>query len=458
MRIGQSHAVRNVRISVRTATWLAWSLWVACVVLIALALLLDYFTDYVPLLSGERLGPGIAILTGALSLAYPTVGALIASRLPTNPIGWIFCGVGLLYAARRLTEAYADYALLVNFALPWGEYVAWFTTWVGFAGPVLAGVFLMLLFPDGRLPSRRWWIVAWTAVLGAALTALGDAFAPGQLRTHPYIENPFGVVGVIGGGLTTHEFFAASLVFGTTLLLVSSLAALCSLIVRLRRGRGDERQQIKWFLYATVPAVISLSPALLDAMLVHFTSNFLLFNTGYNYNVIVSSDFLTYSIYGAVIAALIVPLFTYIAILKYRLYDIDVVINRTLVYGSLTVMVALIYFGSVATTQAIFRTLTGQEQQPQLAIVVSTLVIAALFNPLRHRIQSFIDRRFYRSKYDARKTLQAFSAKLRDETDLDAVSADLVGVVRETMQPAHLSLWLRPDPLPRGAERPEYVS
>ena len=285
MRIRQADSVRIARISARTATWLAWSLWVACVALIALALLLDFFTDYVPLLSGERLDPGIAILTGVLSLAYPTVGALIASRLPTNPIGWIFCGVGLLYAAQRLTEAYADYALLENFALPWGEYVAWFTTWVGFAGPVLAGIFLMLLFPDGRLPSRRWRIVAWTAVLGAALTALGDAFAPGKLRTHPYIENPLGVVGVIGGGLTTYEFFAASLVFGTTLLLGSSLTALCSLIVRLRRGRGDERQQIKWFLYAAVPGVVSLSPALLDAILVHFTSNFLLFDTAFNYNV-----------------------------------------------------------------------------------------------------------------------------------------------------------------------------
>jgi hypothetical protein len=329
MRIRQADSVRTARISARTATWLAWSLWVTCVALIALALLLDFFTDYVPLPSGERLDPGIAILTGVLSLAYPTVGALIASRLPTNPIGWIFCSVGLLYAARRLTEAYADYALLVNFALPWGEYVAWFTTWVGFAGPVLAGVFLMLLFPDGRLPSRRWHIVAWTAILGAALTALGDAFAPGKLRTHSYIENPFGVVGVIGGGLTTYEFFAASLVFGTTLLLGSSLAALCSLIVRLRRGRGDERQQIKWFLYAALPAVVSLSPALLDAILLHFTSNFLLFNTAYNYKIIVSWDFLTYSVYAAVFAALIVPVFTYIAILKYRLYDIDVVINRT---------------------------------------------------------------------------------------------------------------------------------
>ena len=424
----------------------------ACVALIALALLLDFFTDYVPLMSGERLDPGIAILAGVLSLAYPTVGALIISRLPTNPIGWIFCGVGLLYAARRLTEAYADYALLVNIALPWGEYVAWFTTWVGFAVPVLAGVFLMLLFPDGRLPSHRWRIVAWSAVLGAALTVLGDAFTPGQLRTHPYVENPFGVVGVIGGGLTTFEFFAASLVFGTTLLLMSSLAALCSLIVRLRRGRGDERQQIKWFSYSAVPAVVSLSPALLDTMLLHFTSNFLLFNTGFNYNVIVSWNFLTYSIYGAVIAALIVPVFTYIAIMKYRLYDIDLVINRTLVYSALTALLVIVYFGGVTITQAIFRTLTGQEQQPQLAIVVSTLVIAALFNPLRRRIQRFIDMRFYRRKYDARKTLESFSTKLRDETNLDALSDDLVGVVRETMQPAHVSLWLRPETAPKGKQ------
>jgi ADP-ribosylglycohydrolase len=135
-----------------------------------------------------------------------------------------------------------------------------------------------------------------------------------------------------------------------------------------------------------------------------------------------------------------------VAILRYRLYDIDLIINRTLVYSSLTVMLALVYFGGVATTQAIFRTLTGQEQLPQLAVVVSTLVIAALFTPLRRRIQSFIDRRFYRRKYDARKTLEALSAKLRDETDFDALNAELVGVVNETMQPAHVSLWLRPDP------------
>jgi hypothetical protein len=151
----------------------------------------------------------------------------------------------------------------------------------------------------------------------------------------------------------------------------------------------------------------------------------------------------------------LLPVATAIAILKYRLYDIDRIINRTLVYGSLTAMLALLYFGGVTATQALLRTLTGEEQLPQLVVVASTLLIAALFNPLRHRIQGFIDRSFYRRKYDAAKTLEAFSAKLRDETDLDALRNDLVGVVRETMQPAHVSLWLRPDPSLRITERPE---
>ena len=147
-----------------------------------------------------------------------------------------------------------------------------------------------------------------------------------------------------------------------------------------------------------------------------------------------------------------VPLSIGAAMLHYRLYEIDLIINRTLVYGALTALLALVYFSGVAATEAVFRTLTGQQEQPQLAIVVSTLVIAALFNPLRRRIQGFIDRRFYRRKYDARKTLEAFSAKLRDKTDLEALNAELVGVVRETMQPAHVSLWLRPDTPPQDEQ------
>jgi hypothetical protein len=248
--------------------------------------------------------------------------------------------------------------------------------------------------------------------------------------------------GVIGGTYTSYEFLAALSVLGMSLLAASTLAALFSLILRLKRARADERQQLKWFLFAAVPAVVWLSVVVLQDMLYNLTSELLSGSTVQ----LLPWEVWDFIIYVTMFALLIVPVFTYIAILKYRLYDINVVINRTLVYGSLTLMLALIYFGGITTTQALFSALTaGQEEQPQLAIVVSTLVIAALFNPLRRRIQGFIDHRFYRSKYDARKTLDAFSAQLRDETDLDALSGDLVGVVRETMQPEHVSLWLKPE-------------
>jgi hypothetical protein len=425
--------------STRTATWLAWSLWDVCVALIALALLLGF-------LSAEALGPGLAVLTGVLSLAFPTVGALIASRLPTNPIGWIFCGVGLLYIAQRFTGAYANYVVLTNSLLPGEEYAAWFSTLAEFSGLILATVFVMLLFPNGSLLSRRWQIVAWMAVLGAVLTQLFEALSPGSVSSYTYIENPFGLEGDYIGGFRKYEFSLASTLVGETLLLTSNLAAVFSLVLRLHRARGDGRQQLKWFLYAAVPAGLCFSFVLLSFIVIDFTE--LVFGTplipfwANYYDVTFYYDV---ALNVAVFALLVIPVFTYIAILKYRLYDIDVVINRTLVYGGLTAILAAIYFGGVATTQAIFRGLTGQEQQPQLAIVVSTLVIAALFNPLRRRIQGFIDRRFYRSKYDAAKTLEAFSAKLRDETDLDALSDDLTKVVKETMQPAHVTLWLRPD-------------
>src|SRR3712207_3029031 len=193
-------------VSTRTAIRLAWSLWGACVVLITLALLLDFATPASNLpRAGERAAPFLAVLMGLLSLAYPTVGALIASRLPTNPIGWIFCGLGVLYVAQRFTEAYADYALLVNRALPAGEYVAWFSSLVWGPALAVAGVLVMLLFPDGRLLSRRWRIVAWAALFGAALGVLGGAFMPGNLFSHPYVKNPFGVAEAIGGGITTRS-------------------------------------------------------------------------------------------------------------------------------------------------------------------------------------------------------------------------------------------------------------
>jgi hypothetical protein len=329
---------------------------------------------------------------GVLSLAYPTVGALIASRLPTHLIGWIFCGMGLLHAAQRFTIAYADYALLENLALPGGEFVAWFSTWLGFPGLILAIVFLMLLFPDGRLPSRRWRVVAWTALSGAAALALGIAFMPGQMFAHAQVENPFEVVGVIVGGFTTYDLFATSIVLGLTLLLTSSLVALLSLILRLRRARGDERQQLKWFLYPAVPLTAFLGLILLDVTVANFTANFRFRPVHILPAWWVFRDIL----YAAVGALLLLPVCTYIAILKHRLYDIDVIINRTLVYGALTVVIAGIFEAVDAAVHHIFLVLTHQESI--LGVIISALAIAALFDPLKHRIQHFVDRRMFRAE------------------------------------------------------------
>jgi hypothetical protein len=231
----------------------------------------------------------------------------------------------------------------------------------------------------------------------------------------------------VGGMITIMVVTVVSVIFASVL-----LSAL-SLVVRYRRASGVERQQLKWFALAAVLAGAYIVGILLglDRLL---------------------GDTLWYLLNAATNMGLYVAVG--IAILRYRLYDIDLIINRTLVYGSLTGALALVYFGGVAATQAVFRAFTGQEQQPQIAVVVSTLVIAALFTPLRRRIQGFIDRRFYRRKYDARKTLETFSAKLRDETDLDALSSEVVGVVRETMQPAHVSVWLRPETVSKKDEAP----
>jgi hypothetical protein len=236
-----------------------------------------------------------------------------------------------------------------------------------------------------------------------------------------------------------------------TLLSTSLLVALFSVILRLRHARGNDRQQITWFLFAAVPLTVLVSLDGLDGIVANFTTDFM-FHPVY---MLYSRGLLVPVLYVEVLALLLVPVCTYIAILRYNLYDIDVVINRTLVYGALTATLVAVYVGSIVVLQRLFILLTGQ--QSTLAVVASTLLIAALFNPLRRRIQSFIDRRFYRRKYDARQTLEAFSAQLRNETDLAALSDDLVGVVRETMQPAHVSLWLRSDTPPRRLEASKRV-
>jgi len=396
--------------STRTAAWLAWAVCAIslavtalCFLLIALNLSLDtpaYF-----------FWPDLTVL----ALGYSVIGAIIASRLPNHPFGWLCCAIGFIAAIDHFGGEYAVYALLAHpHSLPGGMAMFWLQDWFWmlFIGLI---VFLLLLFPTGRLPSGRWQPFAWGSVVVILVAVILTASTPlpssgSEIRGS--LEEP-----------------PSPIQFSVLLL---GLVAAVSVVVGRRNARGVERQQIKWLLYAGAIFFVGSS---LKIAVVYFIQ-------------LEGPWGLWISYILVAVGGLSGPIAIGVAILRYRLYNIDVLINRTLVYGSLTALLAAVYFGGVTATQAVVRVLTGQEQQPQLVVVVSTLVIAALFNPLRRRIQSFIDRRFYRRKYDATKMLDAFSAKLRDETDLDALSDDLVGVVREAMQPSHVSLWLRPE-LPR---------
>jgi hypothetical protein len=351
------------------------------------------------------------------------IGAILASRLPANPLGWLFCAVACLIAVAHFSGEYAIYALLARpDSLPAGEALAWlaFWAWIPSIGCI---VLSLLLFPNGRLPSSRWRWLAWLSVLVTIAGAVWVALSPGAIGNLGSIRNPLGIEGLPSGYKPVQTIMSVLLF----------VAAVSTLGLRLLRSRGIERQQIKWPAYTAVVAACGS----------------VLYDTAISETI--GSRWLEWAAFVVVIAALVgFPISIGIAIVRYRLYEIDTLINRTLVYALLTAILAAVYFGAVVLLQSLIVALTGQ--QSTLAVVASTLLIAALFNPLRRRIQSFIDRRFYRSKYDARKTLEAFSATLRDETDLDALSNDLVGVVRETMQPAHVSLWLRPESAPKGEQ------
>src|SRR5215217_6103104 len=391
----------------RAAAWLAWLLWALCATLAVLAVLLDFHNPQV------RSHLKFVVLAGVPLLVYPTIGALVVSRRPKNAVGWILCGMGFIFEVLAVAGAYANYTKFAHpLSLPGGKVLLSLDPWS--VGPylMLATVLLLLLFPDSKPPTFvvpyqvpvkwLWRAVAFMAVCGTALLSLWWLTWLGGVTE---------VLSVLGG----------------VSLLVSFVASVFSVFVRWRSVEGRERQQLKWFAYGAAV----------------FTSIFFFLQVAGDK----SSE---WTIFVLIVTGLMgIPVSVGIAIMRYRLYDIDVLINRTLVYGLLTAMLLGVYFGGVTATQALFRALTGQEQQPQLAIVVSTPAIAALFDPLRRRIQSFIDRRFYRRKYDARKTLEDFSVKMRDETDLQALNDDLVGAVRETMQPTHVSLWLGPETTPK---------
>jgi hypothetical protein len=397
------------------AAWLAWSVVALSVALLVGGIVLALSTRSgaaVTLTYGSEAELHSAVLNLATVLTFSVVGAIIASRHPRNAIGWIFCGMGLVVGLNVLAHGYVESWLASGSGIrSLAETAAWFGSWAWVLLVYVPTSFMLLLFPDGRLPSPRWRPVAWCTVLGIIGFVVGVATEAGPLGDFPQIANPYGfdspVLGVVA--------IAAGIVTGG-----SMVASAVSVIVRMRRAGSVEHQQIKWLAYGGAVAVGTI-----------FVGGGIAIWKG---------DF---GIGVIAIALLGLPIFTGIAIVKHRLYDIDVVINRTLVYASLTVLLAASYFAGVVGLQYILRTVTAQGST--LAVVASTLLIAALFSPLRRRVQALVDRRFYRSKYDAAKTLEAFNARLRDETELDTLSDDVVGVVRETMQPAHVGLWLRPE-------------
>jgi hypothetical protein len=349
----------------------------------------------------------LTVLVGAIVVGFAGVGALIASRHPGNLIGWLFCGIALAGSLMSLSRGYAEYWLDGNSAsTTLGELAASYgdVSWIPAILP--AATFLLLLFPNGRLPSRRWRPVAWCAGLGIALLFVGDFTSRGPLEDYPEVMNAYGVDSPV---LDLVE------VIGALLLLVALVGSPLSLVLRYRRAGYDERQQIKWLALAGAVAAATFVIA------------------------IVTWDLLTEPVANAAIMLSIValPVAAGVAILRHRLYDIDVVINRTLVYGALTATLAGAYVGSVLLLQLVL------SPSSDLAIAASTLTVAAPFRPARGRIQAAVDRRFYRRKYDAQRTLESFAGRMRNQVALDALAGELRTVVAETMQPTHVSLWVR---------------
>jgi hypothetical protein len=353
---------------------------------------------------------------------FAVPGALILSRHPGHAIGWLFAGGSMLASLENLVASYAA-AAVSGGRLPAGTAAAWVFSWLAVLHMAPLATLVPLLFPDGRLPSRRWAPVAAAAVLGTVGLAVASALLPVPVPVL-HVPNP----------LAQHE--AAAAVFtllsaSVLLLLVTLIAAVAALVVRFRRAGSAERQQLKWFATAgAVLVVVGLATVLLE--------------------IPVASAVVVLSLGLALL-----PAATAIAILRYRLYDIDVLINRALVYGPLSALLVVAYLGSVIALQWLLAPFTAGSQ---LAVAGSTLAVIALVQPLRRRIQDAVDRRFYRSRYDAQRTLERFASRLRDELDLEALSLELIGVVRETVQPAHAGLWLRVGPatapvqLRRGAK------
>ena len=373
----------------------------------------DHGTHLPPPDSGVVSGPR-ALSFGLMTVAFAALGALVASRRPRNAIGWILVLSPLCLAFTQVALDWYTHTLYADpGSLPLPSGLVWAANWAWVPGFMPLLTLLLLLFPDGRLPSPRWRPVGWLTALAMGLLIIGYAFAPGPLEDYPRVENPLGIDGPLG------DVFEVFQGVGFPCFALAAVGSVASLVVRFRRSHGVERQQLKWMAAAAALVVAAwLLHAFFDEAL------------GEDISLMVF------------LALLALPAAAAVAILRYRLYDLDLVVNRTLVYGALTATLAGSYLGIVLLLQLALEPLTSDSG---LAIAGSTLAVAALFRPLRRRIQELVDRRFYRRRYDAARTVERFSARLRDQVELESLSAELRGVVRETVQPAHVSLWMPPE-------------
>jgi hypothetical protein len=340
---------------------------------------------------------------------FAFVGALVASRRSRNPIGWLVLSVGVAFASFLLAERLGWHFLLADGrATTRAATGLWVANWGWFLAVAPMFIFIPLLFPTGRPATSRWRRFAWAALALSVVFLIASMLRPGEMENYTSVDNPYGA----GEWATVLENICFPLIG------LAALASIASLAFRFRRSHGVERQQMKWvWAGGAVLAVTFVISALIED----------------------SARTLAESIQFVGFVAL--PASIAVAILRYRLYDIAVVVNRTLVYGSLTAALAAVYLGSVLLLQFVLDPVT---EQSSLAVAVSTLAVAGLFRPVRARIQGIVDKRFYRRKYDAARTLESFSARLRDELDLDSLASELRRVLEETMQPTHVSLWLRP--------------
>jgi hypothetical protein len=401
-------------------TRLALSLWV-----LSLALTMGSFAMALLVASVDMdwtWTPGVFLFPG--QLAWSTVGALITRRHPTQPIGWLFCTYGVAMGIALFADPYGRYAFLApSSPLPAGGLMLWLAP-KGGALALTCATFALLLFPTGRLPSRRWRPVAWLVIGAYALSAAAEAVHPGQQTNGVPFDNPLGIP-------TAAALIGLLATVAVWLEVVGLAASGSSLFVRLWRARGAERQQLKW---------ITSAAALLAAV----------FSVGITLEAIkprppIADLFLDFFVF----CLGLIPLAAGVAILRYRLYDIDILIRRTLIYGALSAGLGLAYWAAIVLLQQVLRPFV---QGSELAVIGSTLAVAGLFSPARRRIQSLVDRRFYRRKYDAQRTLESFSVQLRQEVDLDSLTAELIRVARDAMQPAHAGLWLKPALRPRGQD------